>query len=193
MDENNILQHLIKVINKAEKLKVEYGITGQEVNRENNKIITFSANTTMEVNYSEKKGSRLTIRSDFSGTYTTKEVFDKCEEEVVEKDSNAELEKVFVVSYNDEDYDNLFNSGGKLYPLQLEELIPIESQINNKSCQVCYPSSVIIDSIPGYVKSTYVIYEKNKEYYDITMIMRQLDNKTDILLNQYCNTRIYII
>ena len=61
MDENNILQHLIKVINKAEKLKVEYGITGQEVNRENNKIITFSANTTMEVNYSEKKGSRLTI------------------------------------------------------------------------------------------------------------------------------------
>ena len=109
------------------------------------------------------------------------------------KKCKAELEKVFVVSYNDEDYDNLFNSGGKLYPLQLEELIPVDSQMNNKSCQVCYPSSVIIDSIPGYVKSTYVIYEKNKDYYDITMIMRQLDNKTGILLNQYCNTKIYII
>ena len=193
MDENNILQRLIKVINKAEKLKVEYGVTGQEVNRDNNEVITFSSNTTMEVNYREKKGSRLTIRSDFSGTYTTKEIFEKCKKEVVEKDSNEQLEKSFTVSYNDEDYDNLFNSGGKLYPLQLEELIPIDSQMNNKSCQVCYPSSVIIDSIPGYVKSTYVIYEKNKDYYDITMIMRQLDSKTDISLIQYCNTRIYIL
>lgn len=193
MDENNILQRLIKVVNNAKKLKVEYGVTGQEVNRENNSIITFSSNTTMEVNYSEKKGSKLTIRSDFSGTYETKEVFENCKEEIVEKDSNTKLEKISNVSYSDEDYNKLFHSGGKLHPLRLEELIPVDSQMNNKSCQVCYPSKIITDTIPGHLKSTYAIYQKDKDYYDITMIMRQLDSKTDISLIQYCNTRIYVL
>ena len=65
--------------------------------------------------------------------------------------------------------------------------------MNNKNCQVCYPSKVITDSIPGYIKSTYAIYKKDENYYDITMIMSQLYKETDIPLMQYCNTRIYII
>ncbi len=71
MDENNVLQELIKVVNNAKKLKIEYGVTGQEVDRDNN-IITFSSNTTMEVNYYEKKGSMTSVRGDFSRTYTTR-------------------------------------------------------------------------------------------------------------------------
>lgn len=191
MDENNILQRLIKVVNNAKKLKVEYGVTGQEVNRENNSIITFSSNTTMEVNYSEKRGLRATTRSDFSGTYTTKEVFENCKEEIIEKDSNSKLETSSIVTYSEDDYNKLFNPGGKLHPLQVEDLIPVDNQMNNNSCQVCIPSKVITDSIPGYIKSTYAIYQKDENYYDITMIMSQLDKETDIQLMQYCNTRIY--
>ena len=191
MDENNILQRLIKVVNNAKKLKVEYGVTGQEVNRENNSIITFSSNTTMEVNYSEKRASRSTTRSDFSGTYITKEVFEKYKEEIIEKDSNSELETSSIVTYSEYDYNKLFNPGGKLHPLQVEELIPVDNKMNNNSCQVCIPSKVITGSIPGYIKSTYAIYQKDENYYDITMIMSQLDKETDIQLMQYCNTRIY--
>ena len=191
MDENNVLQQLIKTINNAQKLKIEYGITGQEVNRDNNDIITFSSNTTMEVNYSEKRASRSTTRSDFSGTYITKEVFEKYKEEIIEKDSNSELETSSIVTYSEDDYNNLFNPGGKLHPLQVEELIPVDNKMNNNSCQVCIPSKVITGSIPGYIKSTYAIYQKDENYYDITMIMSQLDKETDIQLMQYCNTRIY--
>ena len=191
MDENNVLQQLIKTINNAQKLKIEYGITGQEVNRDNNDIITFSSNTTMEVNYREKGASRSTTRSDFSGTYITKEVFEKCKEEIIEKDSNSELETSSIVTYSEDDYNKLFNPGGKLHPLQVEELIPVDNKMNNNSCQVCIPSKVITDSIPGYIKSTYAIYQKDENYYDITMIMSQLDKETDIQLMQYCNTRIY--
>ena len=191
MDENNVLQQLIKTINNAQKLKIEYGITGQEVNRDNNDIITFSSNTTMEVNYSEKRASRSTTRSDFSGTYITKEVFEKYKEEIIEKDSNSELETSSIVTYSEDDYNKLFNPGGKLHPLQVEELIPVDNKMNNNSCQVCIPSKVITDSIPGYIKSTYAIYQKDENYYDITMIMSQLDKETDIQLMQYCNTRIY--
>lgn len=193
MYENNVLQQLISVIKNVKKLKVEYGVTGQEVNRDHNDIITFSSNTTMEVNYSDKKGSKLTIRSDFSGTYTTKEVFKNCKEEIVEKDSNNKLETSSIVEYSEEDYEKLFNPGGKLHPLQVEELIPVESKMNNKTCQVCIPSKVIIDSVPGYINSTYTIYKKDENYYDITMIMNQLDKEMDIKLMQYCNTRIYTI
>ena len=191
MDENNVLQQLIKTINNAQKLKIEYGITGQEVNRDNNDIITFSSNTTMEVNYREKGASRSTTRSDFSGTYITKEVFEKCKEEIIEKDSNSELETSSIVTYSEDDYNKLFNPGGKLHPLQVEELIPVDNKMNNNSCQVCIPSKVITGSIPGYIKSTYAIYQKDENYYDITMIMSQLDKETDIQLMQYCNTRIY--
>ena len=193
MDENNVLQELIKIVNNAKKLKVEYGVTGQEVDRDNNDIITFSSNTTMEVNYDEKKGSMTTVRGDFSRTYTIKEKFENYKEEIIEKDSNTKSEKSYIIEYSKEDYENLFNPGGKLHPLQVEELIPEDSQMNNKNCQVCFPSKVITDSIPGYIKSTYAIYKKDVNYYDITMIMSQLDKETGILLMQYCNTRIYTI
>lgn len=193
MDENNVLQELIEVVNNVKKLKVEYGVTGQEINRDNNNIITFSSNTTMEVDYSEKIGSRETVRGDFSGSYTTKEIFKDCKEEIIKQDSNTKLEKTYIVSYSEEDYDKCFNPGGKLHPLQVEELMPVDSQMNNKNCQVCSPSNVITDSIPGYIKSTYAIYKKDENYYDITMIMTQLDKETNITLMQYCNTRIYII
>lgn len=192
MDGDNVLQQLIKVVNNAKKLKIEYGVTGQEVNKDNN-IITFSSNTTMEVDYVEKTGSRVTIRSDFSGTYTTEEVFENCKEEITEKNSNTATEKSSKVSYNQLDYDKLFKSGGKLHPIQVEELIPVDSQMNNNACQVCYPSKSITDYIPGYIKSTYAIYKKDENYYDITMIMNQLDKESNIPLMQYCNTRIYII
>ncbi|MCC3668475.1 MULTISPECIES: hypothetical protein [Terrisporobacter] len=191
MDENNVLQELIKIVNNAKKLKVEYGVTGQEVDRDNNDIITFSSNTTMEVNYDEKKGSMTTVRGDFSRTYTIKEKFENYKEEIIEKDSNTKSEKSYIIEYSKEDYENLFNPGGKLHPLQVEELIPEDSQMNNKNCQVCFPSKVITDSIPGYIKSTYAIYKKDVNYYDITIIMSQLDKETEIPLMQYCNTRIY--
>ena len=191
MDVNNVLQELIKIVNNAKKLKVEYGVTGQEVDRDNNDIITFSSNTTMEVNYDEKKGSMTTVRGDFSRTYTIKEKFENYKEEIIEKDSNTKSEKSYIIEYSKEDYENLFNPGGKLHPLQVEELIPEDSQMNNKNCQVCFPSKVITDSIPGYIKSTYAIYKKDVNYYDITIIMSQLDKETEIPLMQYCNTRIY--
>lgn len=193
MYESSVLQQLIKLVNNAKKLKIEYGVTGQEVNRDNNNIITFSSNTTMEVNYSEKKGSIVTVRGDFSGTYTTKEIFENNSEKIIKKDSNTNAETSYVIEYSEEDYDKLFNPGGRLHPLQVEELIPVDSQMNNKKCQVCSPSKVITDSIQGHIKSTYAIYQKDENYYDVTMIMSQLDKELEVPLMQYCNTKIYAI
>lgn len=192
MDDNNVLKGLKDLINNARKLKIDYGITGQEINRENNNIITFSSNTTMEVDYIEKKGYRETIRSDFSGTYTTNEVFENYKEEIKKKDSNSNLEMLSELKFTEDEYNKIFKPGGKLHPLQVDELIPVDSQMNNKSCQVCYPSNAITDLISGYVKSTYAIYKK-ENYYDITMIMSQIDKESDIPMMQYCNTKIYIV
>lgn len=192
MDDNNVLKGLKDLINNARKLKIDYGITGQEINRENNNIITFSSNTTMEVDYIEKKGYRETIRSDFSGTYTTNEVFENYKEEIKKTDSNSNLEMLSELKFTEDEYNKIFKPGGKLHPLQVDELIPVDSQMNNKSCQVCYPSNAITDLISGYVKSTYAIYKK-ENYYDITMIMSQIDKESDIPMMQYCNTKIYIV
>lgn len=193
MYESSVLQQLIKLVNNAKKLKIEYGVTGQEVNKDNNNIITFSSNTTMEVNYSEKKGSIVTVRGDFSGTYTTKEIFENNSEKIIKKDSNTNTETSYVIEYSEDDYEELFNPGGRLHPLQVEELIPVDSQMNNKKCQVCSPSKVITDSIQGHIKSTYAIYQKDENYYDVTMIMSQLDKELEVPLMQYCNTKIYAI
>ena len=192
MDDNNVLKGLKDLINNAKKLKIDYGITGQEINRENNNIITFSSNTTMEVDYIEKKGYRETIRSDFSGTYTTNEVFENYKEEIKKTDSNSDLEMLSELKFTEDEYNKIFKPGGKLHPLQVDELIPVDSQMNNKSCQVCYPSNAITDLISGYVKSTYAIYKK-ENYYDITMIMSQIDKESNIPMMQYCNTKIYIV
>ncbi|MDD5880125.1 MAG: hypothetical protein PUC84_13220 [Clostridiales bacterium] len=192
MDDNNVLKGLKDLINNARKLKIDYGITGQEINRENNNIITFSSNTTMEVDYIEKKGYRETIRSDFSGTYTTNEVFENYKEEIKKTDSNSDLEMLSELKFTEDEYNKIFKPGGKLHPLQVDELIPVDSQMNNKSCQVCYPSNAITDLISGYVKSTYAIYKK-ENYYDITMIMSQIDKESNIPMMQYCNTKIYIV
>ena len=192
MDDNNVLKGLKDLINNARKLKIDYGITGQEINRENNNIITFSSNTTMEVDYIEKKGYRETIRSDFSGTYTINEVFENYKEEIKKTDSNNDLEMLSELKFTEDEYNKIFKPGGKLHPLQVDELIPVDSQMNNKSCQVCYPSNAITDLISGYVKSTYAIYKK-ENYYDITMIMSQIDKESDIPMMQYCNTKIYIV
>ncbi|MCI6459308.1 MAG: hypothetical protein MSA56_16710 [Clostridium sp.] len=192
MDDNNVLKGLKDLINNARKLKIDYGITGQEINRENNNIITFSSNTTMEVDYIEKKGYRETIRSDFSGTYTTNEVFENYKEEIKKTDSNSDLEMLSELKFTEDEYNKIFKPGGKLHPLQVDELIPVDSQMNNKSCQVCYPSNAITDLISGYVKSTYAIYKK-ENCYDITMIMSQIDKESDIPMMQYCNTKIYIV
>lgn len=193
MYESSVLQQLIKLVNNAKKLKIEYGVTGQEVNKDNNNIITFSSNTTMEVNYSEKKGSIVTVRGDFSGTYTTKEIFENNSEKIIKKNSNTNTETSYVIEYSEDDYEKLFNPGGRLHPLQVEELIPVDSQMNNKKCQVCSPSKVITDSIQGHIKSTYAIYQKDENYYDVTMIMSQLDKELEVPLMQYCNTKIYAI
>ena len=192
MDDNNVLKGLKDLINNARKLKIDYGITGQEINRENNNIITFSSNTTMEVDYIEKKGYRETIRSDFSGTYTTNEVFENYKEEIKKTDSNSDLKMLSELKFTEDEYNKIFKPGGKLHPLQVDELIPVDSQMNNKSCQVCYPSNAITDLISGYVKSTYAIYKK-ENYYDITMIMSQIDKESNIPMMQYCNTKIYIV
>ena len=192
MDDNNVLKGLKDLINNARKLKIDYGITGQEINRENNNIITFSSNTTMEVDYIEKKGYRETIRSDFSGTYTINEVFENYKEEIKKTDSNSDLEMLSELKFTEDEYNKIFKPGGKLHPLQVDELIPVDSQMKNKSCQVCYPSNAITDLISGYVKSTYAIYKK-ENYYDITMIMSQIDKESDIPMMQYCNTKIYIV
>ena len=192
MDDNNVLKGLKDLINNARKLKIDYGITGQEINRENNNIITFSSNTTMEVDYIEKKGYRETIRSDFSGTYTTNEVFENYKEEIKKTDSHSDVEMLSELKFTEDEYNKIFKPGGKLHPLQVDELIPVDSQMNNKSCQVCYPSNAITDLISGYVKSTYAIYKK-ENYYDITMIMSQIDKESNIPMMQYCNTKIYIV
>ena len=192
MDDNNVLKGLKDLINNARKLKIDYGITGQEINRENNNIITFSSNTTMEVDYIEKKGYRETIRSDFSGTYTINEVFENYKEEIKKTDSNSDLEMLSELKFTEDEYNKIFKPGGKLHPLQVDELIPVDSQMNNKSCQVCYPSNAITDLISGYVKSTYAIYKK-ENYYDITMIMSQIDKESNIPMMQYCNKKIYIV
>ena len=192
MDDNNVLKGLKDLINNARKLKIDYGITGQEINRENNNIITFSSNTTMEVDYIEKKGYRETVRSDFSGTYTINEVFENYKEEIKKTDSNSDLEMLSELKFTEDEYNKIFKPGGKLHPLQVDELIPVDSQMNNKSCQVCYPSNAITDLISGYVKSTYAIYKK-ENYYDITMIMSQIDKESNIPMMQYCNTKIYIV
>ena len=192
MDDNNVLKGLKDLINNARKLKIDYGITGQEINRENNNIITFSSNTTMEVDYIEKKGYRETIRSDFSGTYTINEVFENYKEEIKKTDSNSDLEMLSELKFTEDEYNKIFKPGGKLHPLQVDELIPVDSQMNNKSCQVCYPSNAITDLISGYVKSTYAIYKK-ENCYDITMIMSQIDKESNIPMMQYCNTKIYIV
>ena len=192
MDDNNVLKGLKDLINNAKKLKIDYGITGQEINRENNNIITFSSNTTMEVDYIEKKGYRETIRSDFSGTYTINEVFENYKEEIKKTDSNSDLEMLSELKFTEDEYNKIFKPGGKLHPLQVDELIPVDSQMNNKSCQVCYPSNAITDLISGYVKSTYAIYKK-ENCYDITMIMSQIDKESNIPMMQYCNTKIYIV
>ena len=192
MDDNNVLKGLKDLINNARKLKIDYGITGQEINRENNNIITFSSNTTMEVDYIEKKGYRETIRSDFSGTYTINEVFENYKEEIKKTDSNSDLEMLSELKFTEDEDNKIFKPGGKLHPLQVDELIPVDSQMNNKSCQVCYPSNAITDLISGYVKSTYAIYKK-ENYYDITMIMSQIDKESNIPMMQYCNTKIYIV
>ncbi|WP_455538535.1 hypothetical protein [Terrisporobacter sp.] len=192
MDDNNVLKGLIDMVNNAIKLKISHGITGQKIDRKNNNIITFSSNTTMEVDYIRKIGYRETIRCDFSGTYTINEVFEDCKEEIKEKDSNNKLEILSKLEFTKEEYDKVFAPGGKLHPLQVDELIAVDSQMNNKSCQICYPSNVITDSIPGYVKSTYAIYKK-EDCYDITMIMNQVDNESKVPLMQYCNTKIYTI
>ena len=192
MDDNNVLKGLKDLINNARKLKIDYGITGQEINRENNNIITFSSNTTMEVDYIEKKGYRETVRSDFSGTYTINEVFENYKEEIKKTDSNSNLEMLSELKFTEDEYNKIFKPGGKLHPLQVDELIPVDSQMNNKSCQVCYPSNAITDLISGYVKSTYAIYKK-ENYYDITMIMSQIDKESNIPMMQYCNTKIYIV
>lgn len=183
--ENNVLNHLIEKIDKSEKLKVEYGITGQEIKYdEDNRLNTFSSNTTMEVNYKEKTATRETVRSDFKGTIKIIESY----KENKKISSNSNEDKIFSTI----EYENLFKPGGILYPVYLQELIPVESQMNNKNCQVCIPSEKIIKDIKNYIKSTYAIYEKSENLYDITMIMSQKDEKTEVILMQYCNIKIYI-
>ena len=153
--DNNVLNHLIEKINKSEKLKVEYGITGQEIKYdEDNRLNTFSSNTTMEVNYKEKTATRETVRSDFKGTIKIIETY----KENKKISSNSNEDKIFSTI----EYENLFKPGGILYPVYLQELIPVESQMNNKNCQVCIPSEKIIKDIKNYIKSTYAIYEKSE-------------------------------
>ena len=152
--DNNVLNHLIEKINKSEKLKVEYGITGQEIKYdEDNRVNTFSSNTTMEVNYKEKTATRETVRSDFKGTIKIIDTY----KENKKISSNSNEDKIFSTI----EYENLFKPGGILYPVYLQELIPVESQMNNKNCQVCIPSEKIIKDIKNYIKSTYSIYEKS--------------------------------
>ena len=183
--DNNVLNHLIEKINKSEKLKVEYGITGQEIKYdEDNRVNTFSSNTTMEVNYKEKTATRETVRSDFKGTIKIIDTY----KENKKISSNSNEDKIFSTI----EYENLFKPGGILYHVYLQELIPVESQMNNKNCQVCIPSEKIIKDIKNYIKSTYAIYEKSENLYDITMIISQKDEKTEVILMQYCNIKIYI-
>ena len=120
------------------------------------------------------------------------EVFENYKEEIKKTDSNSDLEMLSELKFTEDEYNKIFKPGGKLHPLQVDELIPVDSQMNNKSCQVCYPSNAITDLISGYVKSTYAIYKK-ENYYDITMIMSQIDKESDIPMMQYCNTKIYIV
>ena len=117
-----------------------------------------------------------------------KDFFEDVNKENKKISSNSNEDKIFSTI----EYENLFKPGGILYPVYLQELIPVESQMNNKNCQVCIPSEKIIKDIKNNIKSTYAIYEKSENLYDITMIMSQKDEKTEVILMQYCNIKIYI-
>ena len=61
----------------------------------------------MEVNYKEKIAKRENIRSDFDSTKKTIEIYDKNKKVVDDIE-----EKIFT----DEEYEDLFKPGGRLYP-----------------------------------------------------------------------------
>ncbi len=139
----------------------------------------------MEVDYLKKTAKKSIIKSDFYGMTETLETYENNMKN--SSDSNEEI------TFTDEEFKNLFQPGGELYPIYLQKLVPVESKMNNDNCQVCVPSDELTKDIPGYIKSKYTIYKKSNDLYDITTIMNQLDELSGKILMQYCNIKIYIL
>lgn len=194
MDKNNILDQLKKAIKYANKIRSEYGITAQEISDDDeHRLLTVSSNTTMEVDYKNKKGIIATLTGSFDGSITTIEIYDNNSEYIIQTDLIRESILNTSVSLSQENFNKLFQPGGRLYTLEVDELIPIESEGNKENLHVFRPSKKIIDCIPGYIWANYSVYKRSDNIFEITMIMKQKDLNTSICLMQYCFTKIEII
>lgn len=196
MDDNNVLNQLLVNLKNANSLKIEYGITGQRIdNQEIKRIITFSANETIIVDYNLKIASVEIVESDFTGSTTTKENYDNCKitSHKVSNNIDGKIESSSNKEISEDEYNCLFKTGGKLYPIEIDVLIPVGSKMNAEDCQVCRASKEFTDSIPGFLESVYAIYKKSEKLYDITRVMKQKDVDTSMPLIQYCNTKIEIL
>ena len=188
------MNQLLQSIKNAKSLKINYGITGQKIIKEEmKKTITFSSNISIIVDYILKVASVETTISDFTASTTKKDMYENYIKTSIETDLNTKVEKYSTEDLLNEEYDNLFKPGGLLYPIELEELIPVESKMNNDNCQVCCPCKDLMDNTSGYLESAYVIYKKDENLYDITRVMRQEDMETKMPLMQYCNTKIEVL
>lgn len=194
MEDKNVLEQLLQSIKSANSLKINYGITGQKIIDDNiKKIITFSSNIDIIVDYILKIASVETTISDFTSSINRKETYKNYIKTSIETDLNTGVEKSCTKELIKEEYDDLFKSGSQLYPIELEFIIPVESEMNNDCCQVCRPCKEYTDTIDGHLESVYVVYKKSENLYDITRMMKQKDLDTEITLMQYCNTKIEVL
>lgn len=193
MNELNILEQLKESIKHADSIKIEYGMTAQQLSNEKEpRLITVSSNTIMEVDYIQCRGSIATLTGSFEGSTTTTEVFENGLDTITQSDTNSQTIKSSIIKMSKEDYDNLFKPEGKLYPMEFDELIPVEAEKINNNTIICIPSQKFIDSIPGYIRSHFTLEKKEDNLFFLTMIMSQKEECNDIVLMQYCNTKVEI-
>lgn len=194
MEDKNVLDLLLQSIKSANSLKINYGITGQKIIDDNiKKIVTFSSNINIIVDYTLEIASVETTTSDFTSSTNRKEVYKDYTKTLIETDLNTRVEKSYTKELTKEEYDDLFKYGSQLYPIELEFIVSVESEMNNDYCQVCRPCKEYTDTIDGHLESVYVVYKKNENLYDITRMMKQKDLATEMILMQYCNTKIEVL
>lgn len=186
--EGDVLKQLQDMIDTSQILLIKYGVTGQKIDTNyKSEVITFSSNSSVEVDYKNKKATMETVSGSFKGSNTSHHLFENNFEIITKKNTNGEITSTDTLKYSNSEYEELFKSGGKLLTIEVKELIPVESQLNNTTCQVCIPSKKITDKISDYIKSTYAIFKNKENQFDITIILSQLNEETKTSLMQYCN------
>ena len=92
MNELNILEQLKESIKHADSIKIEYGMTAQQLSSEKEpRLITVSSNTIMEVDYIQCRGSIATLTGSFEGSTTTTEVFENGLDTITQRDTSSSL------------------------------------------------------------------------------------------------------